>query len=73
MARMRADPDLSAALLDSARRARPPNRRRLPFRTQRPRLTDRRGRPLDLRVMGGPRHDRTEPGLVRDLDRRNSA
>ena len=71
MAPMRADPDLSAVLLDgtvvraSAGAAKnqvaDPARghSRGGFSTQIHLLTARKGRPLSLRVTGNPRHDRT--------------
>ena len=75
MAYLQADPDLSAVQLDStlvrahvsaAGAPQSPGtdhalgRSRGGFGTQIPILADRRGRPLRLRVTGGPRHDRTQ-------------
>ena len=68
---MRVDPDLSAVLLDSTvgrARVRAPKqaadpargRNRGGFSTQIRLLMDRQGRPLSLRVTGGPRHDHTQ-------------
>ena len=81
---MRADPDLSAVLLDSTVGRAPQNRRRIPRAvaagaTSAPRstsLTDRQGRPLGLRVTGGsdPAHatPASRPGPVPGAQRRNT-
>ena len=75
MAYLQANPDLSAVRLDStvvrahvSAAGAPPNqgtdhalgRSRSGFGTQIHVLADRRGRPLRLRVTGGPRHDSTQ-------------